>query len=87
MKYTPIAYEIDLRPEGFVFDMDTSFDLFDWEKVREIYKLGLKHGMKLAAISGVNGVHTDEDIKRVKELALEKIKQKNEEKYSIAVNE
>lgn len=43
----------------------------EWEKVREIYKLGLKHGMKLAAISGVNGVFTDEDIAEVKRLALE----------------
>jgi len=38
--------------------------------VREIYKMGLKHGMKLAAISGVNGPFTDEDIARVRELAL-----------------
>ena len=42
-----------------------------WEKVKEIYKLGLKHGMKLAAISGVNGVYSDEDIAKVKRLALE----------------
>ena len=27
--------------------------------------------MKLAAISGVNGVYTDEDIARIRELALE----------------
>ncbi|MBW2220346.1 MAG: hypothetical protein JRF40_12790, partial [Deltaproteobacteria bacterium] len=39
-------------------------------KVREIYKLGLKHGMKLAAISGVNGVFSDEDIAKVRRLAL-----------------
>jgi len=32
--------------------------------------MGLKHGMKLAAISGVNGVFSDEDIARVRELAL-----------------
>jgi Mg-chelatase subunit ChlI len=38
--------------------------------VREIYQLGLKHGMNLAAISGVNGVFTDEDIERVRKLAL-----------------
>ena len=31
----------------------------------------LKHGMQLAAISGVNGVYSDEDIERVRELALE----------------
>ncbi len=43
----------------------------EWEKVRDIYKMGLKHGMKLAAISGVNGVCSDEDIARVRDLALE----------------
>ena len=43
----------------------------EWEKVHEIYKLGLKHGMQLAAISGVNGVYSDEDIARVRQLALE----------------
>ena len=32
----------------------------EWEKVKEIYRLGLKHGMRLATISGVNGVFTDE---------------------------
>ena len=43
----------------------------EWEKVREIYRIGLKHGMKLAAISGVNGVFSDEDITRVRDLAIE----------------
>jgi hypothetical protein len=38
--------------------------------VKEIYTMGLKHGMRLAAISGVNGVYTNEDIKKVVELAL-----------------
>ena len=33
-------------------------------------KAGLKHGMRLAAISGVNGVYTDEDFARVRALAL-----------------
>ncbi|MCL1478874.1 MAG: hypothetical protein MH219_15780 [Marinobacter sp.] len=37
--------------------------------MREIYKLGLKHGMTLAAISGVNGVFTEEDFARVRLLA------------------
>jgi len=31
--------------------------------------MGLKHGMRLAAISGVNGVFSDEDIARVRDLA------------------
>lgn len=41
----------------------------EWEKVQEIYKLGLKHGMRLAAISGVNGVFTEEDFERVRRLS------------------
>jgi len=41
----------------------------EWEKVREIYKLGLKHGMTLEAISGVNGVFTEDDFTRVRVLA------------------
>lgn len=43
----------------------------EWTKVHEIYKLGLEHGMRLAAISGVNGVFSDADIERVRTLALE----------------
>ena len=42
----------------------------EWEKVKEIYRLGLKHGMKLAAISGVNGVFTAEQIAEIRERAL-----------------
>lgn len=42
----------------------------EWTKVKEIYRLGLKHGMKLATISGVNGVFTDEDFDRIRSLAL-----------------
>ena len=44
----------------------------EWEKVKEIYQLGLKHGMRLAVISGVNGIFTDSDHARVRELALAK---------------
>ena len=43
-------------------------------KVKEIYKLGLKHGMKLASISGVDGVLISEDIIRVRDHALKQIK-------------
>ena len=35
--------------------------------------MGLKHGMKLAAISGVNGVFTDDDIDNVRKLALKQL--------------
>lgn len=41
-----------------------------WDKVKEIYKLGIKHGMKLSTISGIDGPLSDDDIARVKEQAL-----------------
>ena len=55
-----IVLALEGRFEVFTVGRDT-----EWEKVKEIYKLGLKHGMKLAAISGVNGVFTDEAIAKV----------------------
>lgn len=68
--YACLAETIVLALEGR-YEIFTIGRDIEWEKVREIYKLGLKHGMKLAAISGVNGVFSDEDILKVKELALE----------------
>jgi len=67
--YACLAETIVLALEGR-FEIFTIGRDIEWEKVREIYKLGIKHGMKLAAISGVNGVFSDEDILRVKRLAL-----------------
>jgi predicted amino acid dehydrogenase len=52
--YACLAETIVLALEGR-FENFTVGRAIEWEKVREIYKLGLKHGMKLAAISGVNG--------------------------------
>ncbi len=68
--YACLAETIVLALEGR-FENFTVGRNIEWEKVREIYRLGLKHGMKLAAISGVNGPFTDADIRRVKKLALE----------------
>ncbi|MCU0598997.1 MAG: hypothetical protein MUE70_07045 [Desulfobacterales bacterium] len=68
--YACLAETIVLALEGR-FEVFTVGRDIEWEKVKEIYRLGLKHGMKLAAISGHKGVYTDEDIQRVKELALE----------------
>ncbi len=68
--YACLAETIVLALEGR-FENFTVGRAIEWEKVREIYKLGLKHGMKLAAISGANGPFTDEDIERVRTLALE----------------
>jgi predicted amino acid dehydrogenase len=71
--YACLAETIVLALEGR-FENFTLGRNLEWEKVHEIYKLGLKHGMQLAAISGVNGVYSDEDIARVRELALEALK-------------
>ncbi|MBU1343266.1 MAG: dehydrogenase [Proteobacteria bacterium] len=67
--YACLAETIVLALEGR-FEIFTVGREIEWEKVREIYKLGLKHGMKLAAISGVNGVFSDADILKVRDLAL-----------------
>ncbi|WP_097459252.1 dehydrogenase [Mangrovitalea sediminis] len=71
--YACLAETIVLAMEGR-FENFTLGRNIEWEKVREIYKLGLKHGMKLASISGVNGVYSDADFERVRKLALEKRK-------------
>jgi predicted amino acid dehydrogenase len=67
--YACLAETIVLALEGR-FENFTVGRAIEWQKVREIYRLGLKHGMRLAAISGVNGVFTDDDIARVHRLAL-----------------
>ncbi len=67
--YACLAETIVLALEG-KFENFTVGRNIEWEKVREIYRLGRKHGMELAAISGVNGVYSDADIRRVRRLAL-----------------
>jgi predicted amino acid dehydrogenase len=62
--------------ETIVLALEGRFEVFtigrdiEWQKVKEIYKMGIRHGMKLAAISGVNGVYSDADIRKVVKLAL-----------------
>ncbi len=67
--YACLAETVVLALEGR-YETFTVGRAIEWEKVKEIYRLGLKPGMKLATISGVNGVYTDEDIARIRELAL-----------------
>jgi predicted amino acid dehydrogenase len=67
--YACLAETVVLALEGR-YETFTVGRNIEWEKVKEIYKLGLKHGMSLATISGVNGVYSDEDIARIRELAL-----------------
>lgn len=70
MVYACLAETIVMALEGRFENFTVGRNL-EWDKVHEIYKMGLKHGMKLAAISGVNGVFSDEDIAAVREKALE----------------
>jgi predicted amino acid dehydrogenase len=67
--YACLAETIVLALEGR-FETFTVGRAIEWPKVKEIYKLGRKHGMELAAISGANGVFSDEDIAAVRKAAL-----------------
>jgi predicted amino acid dehydrogenase len=69
--YACLAETVVLALEGR-FETFTIGRNIEWEKVKEIYRLGLKHGMKLATISGVNGVYSDDDLATIRELALQK---------------
>lgn len=69
--YACMAETVVLALEGR-YETFTVGRNIEWGKVKEIYQLGLKHGMKLTAISGINGVFTEEDLARIRELALEK---------------
>jgi predicted amino acid dehydrogenase len=68
--YACLAETVVLALEGR-YETFTVGRNIEWPKVKEIYQLGRKHGMKLATISGVNGIFTDEDIAQIRELALE----------------
>ena len=71
--YAGLAETILLALEGR-FEQFTKGSRTEFSKVKEIYKLGLKHGLKLSTISGVNGVLNKDDISRVKEFALKELK-------------
>jgi predicted amino acid dehydrogenase len=71
--YAGLAETVILALEGRFEDFSKGGQAL-WEKVREIYRLGLKHGMKLASVSGVDGVLSDEDIQRVRIQALKQRK-------------
>lgn len=68
--YACMAETVVLALEGR-YETFTVGRNIEWEKVKEIYRLGLKHGMKLAAISGVNGVFTPEQIADIRARALD----------------
>jgi predicted amino acid dehydrogenase len=67
--YACMAETIVLALEGRYETFTVGRDI-EWEKVKEIYRLGLKHGMRLAAISGVNGVFTPAQVADIRQRAL-----------------
>jgi len=67
--YACMAETVVLALEGR-YETFTVGRNIEWEKVMEIYRLGLKHGMKLAAISGVNGVFTPDQIAEIRDRAI-----------------
>jgi predicted amino acid dehydrogenase len=65
--------------ETVILALEGQFQIFNtggppqWDTVREIYRLGLKHGMRLAAVSGVEGFFSEEDISKIRKLALKEL--------------
>lgn len=57
------------RYEPFTMGRD-----IDWIKVKEIYKMAVKHGVKLAAIQGHMGTITDREIELTVELAKARLR-------------
>ena len=57
------------RYEPFTLSREISMD-----KVKEIYKIGLKHGAKLSAIRGHEGVVTEARIAQCRNLAIERLR-------------
>ena len=71
--YACLAETVLLTMEGRYecFSLSRQLQL---ERVKEIYKIGLKHGAKLSAIRGHNGVITADHIRACRDLAREKLK-------------
>jgi predicted amino acid dehydrogenase len=67
--YACLAETIVLALEGR-FETFTVGRNISWPRVKEIYRLGLKHGMQLATISGASGPYTDDDFQRVRAAAM-----------------
>jgi predicted amino acid dehydrogenase len=71
--YACLAETVLLTMEGRYESFSISRNL-SLENVKEIYRIGRKHGAKLSAIHGYQGVVTDEMIETCKQLAAEKMK-------------
>ncbi|AHI06820.1 putative dehydrogenase [Bdellovibrio bacteriovorus W] len=60
---------MEKRYEAFTLGRD-----IEWHKVKQIYKMATKHGVKLAAIQGHAGIITDREIELTRQLALSRRK-------------
>ncbi len=69
--YACLAETAVLAMEGRNEPFSMGRDL-DWQRVKEIYRLARKHGVRLSAIRGHAGEITDAEIALVRELALKK---------------
>ncbi|MBS3759365.1 MAG: hypothetical protein KGY61_11955 [Desulfobacterales bacterium] len=79
--YASLAETIVLALEGRFENFSVGRNM-EWQKVSEIYKMGLKHDMQLAGISGLDGPISDTDFKRVRELAIKSRKPSRQKKKS-----
>ncbi len=70
--YACLAETVLLTMEGRYESYSLSKQL-SMEKVKEIYRLGIKHGATLSTICGPSGVITEEQIEKCKKLAIEKL--------------
>lgn len=71
--YACLAETVLLTLEGQFESFSLSKEL-SMEKVKEIYRLGLKHGASLSAIQGPLGVVTDDVIQKCRGAAIERLK-------------
>jgi predicted amino acid dehydrogenase len=71
--YACLAETVLLTLEGRYESFSLSKNLV-LDRVKEIYKMGLKHGARLAAIAGPFGVIEDAQIEETRRLAVERLK-------------
>lgn len=62
---------LEERYEPFTLGRD-----IDWVKVKEIYKMARRHGVKLSAIQGHMGLISDREIELTRELALARLRER-----------
>lgn len=62
---------LEQRYEAFTLGRD-----IDWKKVKEIYKLSLKHGVRLSAIQGHLGLVTEKEMQLTRQIALSRLMNK-----------